>query len=172
MVVTCEDPQNGVRALCTQLLSGARNNQPEEGYLGTEFWLVVKRIVVDDLNEDGLLISLFLHWITFCCFSSSLMALLMNVQNMNLPMVDPVRTVGASVADFDGDNDLDLFLLNLVTPHQFFENMGDGQFIDRSEDIGIIQDPYDVHYTPGSAWGDPDNDGDLDLLVLTQELVL
>ena len=41
--------------------------------------------------------------------------------------------------------------------------------IDRSEDIGIIQDPVarDVHYTPGSTWGDPDNDGDLDLLVLT-----
>ena len=48
---------------------------------------------------------------------------------MNLPMVDPMRTVGASVADFDGDDDFqDLFLLNLVTPHQFFENMGDGQF--------------------------------------------
>ena len=56
----------------------------------------------------------------------------------------------------------------METPHQFFfENIGEGQFIDRSDDIGIVQDPYDVHYSPGSTWGDPDNDGDLDLLVLT-----
>ena len=38
---------------------------------------------------------------------------------MSLPVDEPVRTVGASVADFDGDDDLDLFLLNLETPHQF-----------------------------------------------------
>ncbi len=166
--VTCEDPQKRTSQPMYRANFGREwNNQPEEGYLGDEFWAGGEGIVVDDLNEDGLL-DIFVptldHNLLFFQQSDGSFD---ERSEMNLPMVDPVRTVGASVADFDGDDDLDLFLLNLVTPHQFFENTGDGQFIDRSEYIGIVQDPYDVHYTPGSAWGDPDNDGDLDLLVLT-----
>ena len=167
-VVTCADPQKRIsRPMYPATFGREWNNQPEEGYLGDEFWAGGEGIVVDDLNEDGLL-DIFVptldHNLLFFQQSDGSFD---ERSEMNLPMVDPIRTVGASVADFDGDDDLDLFLLNLVTPHQFFENIGDGQFIDRSEDIGIIQDPYDVHYTPGSTWGDPDNDGDLDLLVLT-----
>ena len=125
------------------VLSGAWNNQPEEGPFGDEFWLVVS-IVVDDLNEDDVLISLSYIDHNFCFSSTD--GSFDERSEMNLPMVDPVEQL-EPVADFDGDNDLDLFLL-ILSHHQFFENMGDGQFIDRSEDIGIIQDPYDVHYTP------------------------
>ena len=75
-----------------------------------------------------------------------------------------IVTTGGSAADFDGDDDLDLFILNLNDPNQLLENMGDGTFINRSTELGLVQDGYNYHSV---VWGDPDHDGDLDPLVLT-----
>ena len=71
-------------------------------------------------------------------------------------------TMGASAVDYDGDEDLDLFVLNVDTPHQLLENKG-GVFEDVSIEMGIVQERYDSF---GLTWGDADQDGDLDLLVL------
>ena len=110
--VTCEDPQKRTSQPMYRANFGREwNNQPEEGYLGDEFWAGGEGIVVDDLNEDGLL-DIFVptldHNLLFFQQSDGSFD---ERSEMNLPMVDPVRTVGASVADFDGDDDLDLFLL-------------------------------------------------------------
>ena len=51
---------------------------------------------------------------------------------------------------------LDLFVLNLVEPNQLFEGTENGRFLDRSLELGIVQNS---HYYPGSTWGDPDQMG-------------
>jgi hypothetical protein len=67
---------------------------------------------------------------------------------------------GAEWGDYDNDGDLDLYLVNLGPPNpsKLFRNDGGGTFVDAtSGPLGA----YD--FCRGAAWGDYDNDGDLDL---------
>jgi hypothetical protein len=50
-----------------------------------------------------------------------------------------------------------------LTPHQFFENVGGGRFVDASERAGVTKTPGG--YGLGVVWGDFDNDGDSDVYV-------
>jgi hypothetical protein len=61
-----------------------------------------------------------------------------------------------------------------TAPHQFYENVGKGRFIDVSEKSGVARggtarlgspQPYVGGYGFGVVWGDYDNDGDLDVYV-------
>ena len=86
---------------------------------------------------------------------------------------------GAGFLDVDGDGDLDLFAANGAVamidarvgvssypyeePDQLFENLGDGRFADISERAGLTAMPPLVGR--GAAFGDIDNDGDVDILV-------
>ncbi len=70
--------------------------------------------------------------------------------------------VGASVADFDGDGDLDVYLSQYLHEDRLLANDGTGSFTDVTDEVGLSIHPYGV----GSSWGDLDGDGDLDLLVL------
>jgi len=99
----------------------------------------------------------------------------------------------AAAADFDKDGDLDLFVANYLEydlndlPKEgqfceyqgikvacgprglkgardvFYRNNGDGTFTDISKESGLADEAG--HYGLGAAWGDYDNDGDLDLFV-------
>ena len=74
-------------------------------------------------------------------------------------------TYGLSWADVDGDGDLDLFVANVIDGssryNELFLNDGAGNF------SRVDQEPIttDVGPSKGNAWGDFDNDGDLDLFV-------
>ena len=68
---------------------------------------------------------------------------------------------GISAADFDGDGDLDLFVTNWNAANQMFRNLGNFQF-ERAINIGIVSE---FGPSTGSAWGDYDGDGWLDLFV-------
>ena len=168
-IIACENPSlRNEEPMYLASFGNDWNNQPIDGYSPEEgMWYGGEGIAVEDLNQDGL----------FDIVVPTLDRNLMFIQKANgsfdeefsslFPDGDaPVNSVGVSVADFDGDDDLDIFVLNLVNPHQLFENR-DGVFIDVSEELGIANDPTNVHYAPGSTWGDADQDGDLDLLVLT-----
>jgi hypothetical protein len=72
-------------------------------------------------------------------------------------------TFSAAPADFDNDGDMDLFLaeFGFATPNSLWKNNGDGTF-ERIKDSPIVTDEG---MSMGASWGDPDNDGDLDLYV-------
>ncbi len=79
---------------------------------------------------------------------------------------DGGNSFGASWGDVDNDGDLDVFVVNgwpTAQPNFFYLNNGDGTFARVLNDT-IVKTPG---YHFGSAWGDFDNDGDLDLYVTT-----
>ncbi len=76
---------------------------------------------------------------------------------------------GLAWGDYDDDGDPDLFLVNFsgsildADPvggrHALYRNEGGGRFSDVTEQAGLAKPSYGQ----GAAWGDYDNDGDLDL---------
>ena len=72
-------------------------------------------------------------------------------------------------ADYDNDGDTDILVLRgawLIAqgrhPNSLLRNNGDGTFTDVTFDAGLAE----VHYPSGTAaWGDYDNDGDLDVYI-------
>jgi len=96
---------------------------------------------------------------------------------------------GASVADYDGDNDLDIFVVakakdNTNSPKtlsRLFRNNNDGTFTDVTEDVGFVdlltQDEGGEAYSGlsgfknGASWGDYNNDGFPDLFLTNSNKV-
>lgn len=87
-----------------------------------------------------------------------------------------VEDMGSGLAwgDYDNDGDPDLFLVNFSSPlldthaqsntkytHALYQNQGNGVFIDVSLSANIDIPSFGM----GAAWGDYDNDSDLDLYV-------
>lgn len=165
-VVTCENPElRSQEPLVLANLGEDWDNQPSEGYSPPEgFWFGGEGVVVEDFNQDNLLDIYVPTLDQNLLFIQQQDGSFEELSDTYFPGERPTLTAGASVADFNGDGHLDLFVLNLLDPNQLFESTGDGEFIDRSIELGIVQNS---HYYPGSTWGDPDHDGDLDLLVLT-----
>jgi hypothetical protein len=85
---------------------------------------------------------------------------------------------GSVWTDYDGDGDLDLFVAkcrqasqtttDLRRKDRLFENVGNGNFIDRAGDRGIENTVYNQTWT--SSFGDIDNDGDFDLLLTYHDI--
>ena len=74
---------------------------------------------------------------------------------------------GAAIFDYDGDGDLDLYLINSgdpdknTVPNRLYRQEPDGRFKDVTASSGL----GDTGYGMGCAVGDIDNDGDLDVFV-------
>ena len=68
--------------------------------------------------------------------------------------------MGGSAADYDGDGDLDLYVLNYGA-NVFYRNNGDGTFTDVTAEAGL-SDPL---WSVSAPWLDYDGDGDLDVYV-------
>ena len=65
--------------------------------------------------------------------------------------------------DFDGDGDIDAYVTNWVSlPDPLYQNNSDGTFTDVAAVAGIT----DLGNSIAAAWGDYDNDGDLDLYIV------
>ena len=81
----------------------------------------------------------------------------------------PWRARGVTACDFDEDGDLDVYVSNYrLQPNLLWRNDGAGNFTDVAATFGVAGDPggdYPYGHTIGSAWGDLDNDGHIDLFV-------
>jgi len=129
---------------------------------------------VGDYNGDGWMD----YYITNIKFN-----MLMENQGTGKPFVDKAKELGtynlaiswgANFADFDHDEDLDLFVANgdlnpNCTPmgNFFFEN-NDNMYTEKGRELAI----NDYGIGRGSVIFDMDNDGDMDLLVVNQQPIL
>jgi len=68
--------------------------------------------------------------------------------------------IGAAVADYDNDGNVDIYITN-VGPNRLFRNIGGGKFVDVTARTGV----GDPGFSTAAAWFDYDNDGKLDLFV-------
>lgn len=79
-----------------------------------------------------------------------------------------LRSRGITAADFDEDGDLDVYVSNYrLQPNLLMQNDGSGVFTDVAAERRVAGDGElgAWGHTIGSAWGDFDNDGHLDLFV-------
>ncbi len=76
--------------------------------------------------------------------------------------------VGASMVDINNDGLLDIYICNYNSPNQLFINNGDGTFTECAKKYGL--DIVDSSLAP--AFCDYDNDGKMDLYLLTNRLYL
>ena len=72
------------------------------------------------------------------------------------------NSVQAKFIDYDLEGDLDLFIAT-ESANQLYRNNGDGTFTDVSEKSGTIGEPV---YSSDMLFGDFDDDGDVDMVVL------
>lgn len=73
---------------------------------------------------------------------------------------------GVAMADVEGDADLDIYLCNYDAPNRLWLNDGKGNFTESASDAGL--DYAGPSHTP--YFYDLDNDGDLDLYLMTNRL--
>ena len=70
-------------------------------------------------------------------------------------------TTAATWADFDNDNDIDVFIVHPNENNELYVNDGTGLFTSISDDIVVT----DIGLSYGASWIDVNNDGHLDLYV-------
>jgi len=114
-----------------------------------------------DINNDG-------HLDAFVCHDVDANVFYINDGNGNLSFNQgPLGTVrgnyGSVWIDYDNDRDMDMFIAKCGGGpiNQMFTNNGDGTYTDTAPAQGLD----DTIQTWSSAWGDYDNDGDMDAYI-------
>ncbi len=89
-----------------------------------------------------------------------------DVTETNLPISSlSGLSMDAAVADFDNDGDLDIVVANEFRPNIILINDGSGKFTDESDE----RLPRTNHDSEDIAIADYDNDGDLDVVIVSED---
>ena len=114
-----------------------------------------------DINDDG-------HLDAFVCHDVDANVYFINDGSGNLTQIqgglgEITGNYGSIWIDYDNDRDLDLFIAKCGTGpiNQLHTNDGSENYTENSADFGL----NDNIQTWSSAWGDFDNDGDMDLFI-------
>jgi hypothetical protein len=81
-------------------------------------------------------------------------------------VTEAMRSRGVCWADYDEDSYSDIYVSNYrLMPNHLWDNQGDGTFLDEAFNKGVAGTEFGGYYghTIGSAWGDLNNDGYMDL---------
>ncbi|MFO1065607.1 MAG: CRTAC1 family protein [Pirellulales bacterium] len=78
----------------------------------------------------------------------------------------PTYGLGIAIADFTSDGYPDVFVANDMGPNRLWINRQDGTFSEEAQSRGVaVNGDGSIQGCMGVAVGDPDNDGDLDLVI-------
>lgn len=86
---------------------------------------------------------------------------------VNLGITDTFETKQILWVDYDNDGDKDLFVTSITGLNKFYENNGSLVFTDISASSGLFTSNL---YSYGAAFGDIDNDGDLDIFITNRDV--
>jgi hypothetical protein len=137
---------SGVPIIRGSSVSDAMGNteeiQLDIGYVSEYFYLVVKWVYGDGSFKVHLMDS----WVNFVDATTS-------------PLGSADNNQGLAWGDYDNDGDTDLYISTWGGANKLYRNDGDGSFTDVTSGTPL----GDASNGQGVAWGDYDNDGDLDL---------
>ncbi|MFT6996997.1 MAG: hypothetical protein ACJAQ4_000742 [Cryomorphaceae bacterium] len=133
----------------------------------SDFYLFSQRSNMVDINNDGDLD-------VFVCHDVEPNTFFINQGDGTLDFIqgglgddENGGNYGSIWTDYDNDGDIDMFIAkcrggnNEIKINEMHRNNGDGTYTEVGEEIGLA-DPVQ---TWSSAWGDYDNDGDMDVFV-------
>lgn len=141
---------------------GGRRFEPDDEALDIPDYLSVNQVAGADVNRDGY-IDLFL--------ADEALSNRLLLSDGGRRFRDATRASGlegygrsfdAAFGDVDGDGSPDLYVANGDGPDFFYRNRGDGRFVRKRLAVPLLSDSLS---STSAAFGDVDNDGDLDLFV-------
>jgi hypothetical protein len=133
----------------------------------SDFYLFSQRSNMVDINNDGDLDVFVCHDVEPNTYFINQGDGTMDFIQGGLGDDDLGGNYGSIWTDYDNDGDIDMFIAkcrggeNVIKINEMHRNNGDGTYTEVGEEIGLA-DPVQ---TWSSAWGDYDNDGDMDVFV-------